>query len=121
MYKLCVNARFSAAHRLLDYPGVCKRIHGHNYRVKAVIQSKELDKMGMVMDLMDLQTKLNNITNDFDHKVINDIPPFDELNPTSENLARFIFGELKKKLGRDIALKSIEIFETEDYSVIYSE
>ena len=119
MYTLTVSSRFSAAHHLTNYPGPCQRVHGHNYRVKISITATRLDDMGMVMDLMDLQSLLDQCVGQFDHQYLNKIPPFDTLNPTSENFSRYIFEWIEKKLPEHISLKTIEFFETEDYSVKY--
>jgi 6-pyruvoyltetrahydropterin/6-carboxytetrahydropterin synthase len=119
MYTLTVSSRFSAAHHLINYPGPCQRIHGHNYRVKISITATRLDDMGMVMDLMDLQSLLDKCVGQFDHQYLNKIPPFDALNPTSENFSRYIFEWIEQKLPEHITLKTVEFFETEDYSVKY--
>ena len=88
MFTLCVKARFSGAHRLVNYPGACQRIHGHNWQVKARIRARELDEQGMVMDLMQLSSLLKECLDQYDHRMVNEVAPFDSLNPTSENLAR---------------------------------
>lgn len=120
MYTLCVQSEFSAAHHLMDYPGACKRIHGHNWKVKVAISKPELDDLGMVMDLMALKKELDKCLDPFDHQMINEIPPFDKLNPTSENLAKYIFQDLRKVLPAAVKVDSVEVFETDMLSVTYS-
>ena len=120
MYKLCVNSRFSGAHRLVDYPGACDRVHGHNWKVKACLSAEKLDKMGIVFDLIQFQKVLDESVAKFDHQFLNEVPPFDVINPTSENLARIIYNDLETKLVDFVQIESVEIFEMPDYSVIYS-
>ena len=120
MFKLCVESDFSAAHRLVNYPGACNRIHGHNWKVKATIAAEELDEMGMVIDLFDLKKILDVCLDQFDHRIINEVQPFDEINPTSENLAKYIYEYFEKQLPEKIIIVQIEIFETEKFSVIFS-
>ncbi|HPG37849.1 MAG TPA: 6-carboxytetrahydropterin synthase QueD [bacterium] len=121
MYKLVVESFFSAAHHLVEYPGACRRIHGHNWVVKATIAASILDESGMVMDLFTLKAILDDCLNQFDHRLINETPPFDTVNPTSENLAKYIYDYMKKQLPQGINMHQVEVCETEKFSVIYSE
>ncbi len=121
MFKLTVHSSFSAAHRLVDYSGACQRIHGHNWKVRATIASDQLDDLGMVMDLYELETILNSTLKKFDHYIINDIEPFTEINPTSENLAKFIYYDIKKQLSAPIKMVQVELLETDDFSVTFAE
>ncbi len=121
MYKLTVQSSFSAAHRLDFYEGECQRIHGHNWKVEATVAGRELDKLGMAIDLMVLQSILEECLQQFDHRMLNDIPPFDQLNPTSENLARHIFGWLKERLPSNVWVDEVKVYETDHLSVAYRE
>ncbi len=121
MYKLVVESFFSAAHHLVEYPGACRRIHGHNWNVKATIASENLDESGMVMDLFDLKKILDDCLSQFDHRLINETSPFDKVNPTSENLAKYIYDFMKQRLPQFINMHQVQISETEKFSVIYSE
>jgi 6-pyruvoyltetrahydropterin/6-carboxytetrahydropterin synthase len=121
MYKLCVESQFSAAHHLLEYAGPCKRIHGHNWKVKVTAGAKKVDERGMVLDMMDLKELLDTCLQPLDHQVINEIPPFDQKNPTSEHLAEYIYGWLKKELPTPVRLFQVEVFETDAFSVTYFE
>ena len=121
MYKLVVESFFSAAHHLVEYPGACRNIHGHNWIVIATIASETLDDSGMVMDLFALKKILDDCLSRFDHRLINETPPFDTINPTSENLAKYIYDYMKKRLPQGITMQQIEICETEKFSVIFSE
>jgi 6-pyruvoyltetrahydropterin/6-carboxytetrahydropterin synthase len=119
MYTLTVESQFSAAHFLVDYPGACKRVHGHNWKVKATILSEDLDDMGMVIDLITLDELLAECLERFDHHVLNEIEPFDKLNPTSEQIARYVFDWLQERLPAEISVKEVQVFETDNYSVSY--
>lgn len=118
MYKLVITAKFSAAHRLVDYPGACARIHGHNWRVKVTVAAKEVDESGMVIDLVELKRQIDASVQQFDHRVINDVPPFDQLNPTSENIAKYLYDYISARI--DLRVEGVEIAEVDDYAVIYT-
>ena len=117
MYRLNVKAEFSAAHRLVDYPGACSRIHGHNYTVRAAITAPDVDENGMVMDLMDFKTVLDECVQQFDHRVINEVKPFDQLNPTSETLAKYIYDYLAERLS--VYVESVTVSEVDAFQVTY--
>ena len=120
MYKISAKATFAAAHRLREYEGACENLHGHNWKVKATVGSKELDKGGMVYDFKKLKKDLKSIIDLFDHQFINQIPPFDkQLNPTSENLAKFIFDRLSEKTPPEIQVIAVEVGESDNYIAIY--
>ena len=118
MYKLKVESGFSSAHNLRAYKGRCEELHGHNWRVEVAAESKELDKIGMVMDFKLIRDELNNILDKLDHKYLNQIKPFDKINPTSENIARFIYEALKAKVT---GLKSVTVWENSTSSATYYE
>ncbi len=120
MYKLVVKSEFSSAHHLIDYPGACKRVHGHNWKIFATVGAETLDRQGMVIDLLELENILKEIVAPLDHHLLNEIPPFDKLNPTSENIARYIYDKMAAKLPDNVNVDNIKVFETDDYAVIYS-
>jgi 6-pyruvoyltetrahydropterin/6-carboxytetrahydropterin synthase len=122
MYSIKIQTEFSASHQLRDYNGPCSRQHGHNWKVIIEVKSAKLDKIGMSLDFYELEKKANEIIKKFDHRDINVIPPFDkDLNPTSENIARYIFEELEKQLPREIIISSVSVSETDKYTAKYSE
>jgi len=92
------EAEFSAAHFLREYHGACERLHGHNYRVRVVASCDELDSEGMVVDFSRLRDALAGVLSRFDHALINDVPPFEALNPTAEHLARYIAEEVAREV-----------------------
>ena len=119
MYKIKINTSISAAHRLVDYPGVCARVHGHNWRITVTVSAQDVDDNGMIIDLVQLKNIVDKCLEPYDHHVLNDITPFDTLNPTSENVARVFFEKIAEKL--DVSVESVEVSETENYSVIYEQ
>lgn len=123
MYTLKVEGAFEAAHRVVDYPGKCDRLHGHNWKVEAIVKGKELDELGMLVDFKVVKNALKEVLDRFDHRYLNELKPFsDGLNPTAENLARIIFEELapSKAFVRDSHLYAITVYETPNSSVTYT-
>ena len=122
MYTVTIETEFSAAHIIRGYNGPCSRLHGHNWKVTVEAKTEVLDTIGMSVDFYVLQKKTEEIVAKFEHRDINSIPPFDkELNPTSENIARHIYDELKKLLPRQVKLSFVAIGETGQYTAKYSE
>lgn len=121
-YTLKVISDFAAAHALRDYPGDCRRLHGHNWKVEVEVFASTLDDLGMVVDFKTIKKMANEVTDQLDHQYLNDIPPFDELNPTAENMAAYIYKQLKEKLNDSHAdVASVTLWETERACVRYSE
>ncbi len=122
MYSLKVESNFSSAHNLRAYKGKCEDLHGHNWKIEVVAESENLDKVGMVMDFKLIKNELNNILEKLDHKYLNKIKPFDKTNPTSENIARYIYGELKVCLsGRDVRVSAVSVWESDRCRATYTE
>ena len=122
MYELTVHAHFSSAHHLREYQGKCEELHGHNWKVGVRIAADTLDHLGMVIDFKVLKNELHKIIERLDHRNLNDIPPFNVLNPSSENIAYYIFQELKKSLGHErIIVAKVTVWESDDSSAGYSE
>ena len=121
MYILSVETGFSAAHSLRDFPGKCSETHGHNWKVKVDIKCHKLDNFGMVMDFDELTEIVNEVVKKLDHKNLNEIDPFSFTNPTSENIARYIYSEVAENLPNYISVKSVQVWESDTTSVIYSE
>ena len=99
MYELTIISDFAAAHNLRQYEGECENLHGHNWKVEVMVESKRLNKIGLAVDFKALKKILNNILEKLDHKYLNDIPPFNKENPSSENIARYIYQEFEKALS----------------------
>jgi 6-pyruvoyltetrahydropterin/6-carboxytetrahydropterin synthase len=112
---------FAASHFLREYHGKCERLHGHNYKVQVHVSADELDSEGMVVDFVQLKALMHELIHErFDHRHINEIPPFDVLNPTSEHLARYIAEEIAARLddGR-VRVSEVHIWETDTSCAVY--
>ena len=121
MYEVAVEQEFDAAHFLRGYRGKCENLHGHRFRVMARVRAKQTGAIGMAYDFTKLRHQLGEVVSRFDHTCLNDISPFDSINPSSENIASTIFGELKAMLkGKGVSLYSIQVWESPHSSVTYS-
>ena len=123
-FLLRVKTDFSAAHSLRGYQGDCARIHGHNWNIEAEILTHKLNNIGIGIDFKDIKAGLKEILAPYDHQYINEIEPFDKINPTAENLSQYIFQKLKDMVNSEkdgIKLNSITIWETQRSSVRYEE
>ncbi len=121
MYKISVTTKFSAAHRLRNYEGPCENLHGHNWMVTAQLGSTSVDGLGMVYDFKKLKRLLHEIIDAFDHKFLNEVAPFDRVNPTSENVARFIFDSLQSRIDPPLRLIAVSVGESENNIATYEE
>lgn len=121
MYRLSVSDSFSAAHRLCGYEGACRNLHGHNWKVKVCLASDQLDEIGMALDFGVIKEILAAVLDELDHAYLNDLHAFKEQNPTSENLARYVFERFERELaGKPVNVESVEIQESERSAVVYS-
>jgi len=118
-YRLKVIDSFSAAHQLKGYKGKCENIHGHNFKVEIIVQGEKLDRTGMLLDFKLLKKLLAKILEQLDHKDLNQIPVFKKDNPSSENIARFIFQKLSPKLPLGIKLIEVCVWESETACASY--
>ena len=122
MYELTIETDFSSAHNLRGYEGACERLHGHNWKVEVCIEAEKLDSIEMALDFKVLKQKTNHIIETLDHRYLNDVPPFHKLNPTAENIARFIYQELSKVLNDgNIRVKKVRVWESEKTAAAYHE
>ncbi len=119
-YTLFVKASFAAAHRLREYEGNCERLHGHNWKVEAAVESDRLDSRGMAIDFRVIKAALNGILDRLDHGYLNDVPPFTEENPSSENLARYLYDELSRMIPEPARVCRVIVWESEDARAEYS-
>ena len=120
MYQVSVEQHFDAAHFLRGYRGKCEAMHGHRFRVIVRIKASVLDDTGLAYDFTDLKRHLKEILDRFDHICLNDIPPFDKINPSSENIAFTIYGEMKPRLSGDVvSLSHVEVWESPESHVVY--
>ncbi|MBN2027072.1 MAG: 6-carboxytetrahydropterin synthase QueD [Actinobacteria bacterium] len=118
------SAHFDAAHSLRDYEGPCARVHGHSFRVEAALTGSRLGTSQLLVDFHDLRRMLEEVIEPFDHRFLNEVPPFVEQSPTSENIARFIFESLAAmapRLPDGVRLAWVSVSESQDTRVVYRE
>ena len=121
MYQISVEQHFDAAHFLRGYQGKCEALHGHRFQVVVKIRASGLDEVGLAYDFTVLKQHLAGILPRFDHTCLNDVPPFDKINPSSENIASTIYSELQIKLaGAAVSLSCVEVWESPESGVAYS-
>ena len=121
MYQITVEQHFDAAHFLRGYQGKCEALHGHRFRVVVNIRASGVNDIGIAYDFAKLKQHLGDILVRFDHTCLNDVTPFDKINPSSENIAATIYNELTLKLaGAPVSLSSIEVWESPQSGVSYS-
>ena len=122
MYELSVQLEFSAAHHLRGYEGKCSRLHGHNYRVEVTVAGRELGPDGMLVDFGRLKELCQQAVAELDHALLNDHPFFQEHNPTSENLARYLHSQLAGRLSGTAAhLTAVRVWESASSAASYTE
>ena len=121
-YTLKILADFASAHTLRDYPGDCSRMHGHNWKLEVEVTAISLNNHGMGMDFKTIKTATRELAKTLDHRYLNDIPPFDTINPTAENIAQYFYQNLSKILNIDTAkISGVTLWETDRACVRYSE
>ena len=125
VFEISRDFLFSAAHQIRFHGGKCERLHGHNWRVRVHARASELNKIGMVLDFADLQKLVTEVGSRFDHQVVNEIPPFDQVNTTAENIARFFYTEVNRLVGEReggrVRVSRVEVWESEGSVAIYRE
>ena len=125
MFEVTVEDTFAAGHYLRNYKGKCENPHGHNYKVRVTLAGKELDKAGLLLDFKELREVMKHTIERLDHRMINDVEPFTESNPSAENLAKYFYDEANGRLlavtkGR-VQVKDVTVFETDTTTARYSE
>lgn len=122
MYKINITQYFSAAHFLRNYKGKCENLHGHNWKVEVAVSNENLDSSGMVMDFGDLKKLTSGVLEELDHHSLNDLSYFKEHNPSSEEIAMYIYSKLKKAiLDKGCQLEAVKVWETEGSCAVYRE
>jgi 6-pyruvoyltetrahydropterin/6-carboxytetrahydropterin synthase len=115
MYILTIEENFASAHQLRGYKGKCENLHGHTWRVELSVEGNTLNDIGLLIDFQDLKAILREITSSLDHKNINELPPFDRENPSSENMARYFHDEVKSRLEKkapELGVRSVTVWES---------
>jgi len=122
VYDLMIESQFSSAHQLRGYKGKCENLHGHNWRVQVTVSSDKLDDIGIVIDFHELKEITSEVISSLDHSFLNEVFPFTEINPSSENIAKWIYESIKKKLDQDQCnISSVTVWENETASATYYE
>jgi len=123
MFELEVETEFAAAHALREYKGKCENLHGHNYRVLLSVAGDNLDQIGMLCDFKEIKRLLKRVLEPIDHQYLNDTEPFCKMNPTTENLAKYICTEIAPQIvacteGRGMVTR-VKVWETDSCSATY--
>ncbi len=122
MFEVAVEETFAAGHALRGYKGKCENVHGHNYKVRVVLAGEKLDQTGLIYDFVELKQRIGEVVSSLDHRFLNDMPPFTELNPSAENIAKYFYDELSRRLAagdNGARLREVTVFETEVTSATY--
>jgi 6-pyruvoyltetrahydropterin/6-carboxytetrahydropterin synthase len=121
-FKMKIVTDFAAAHLLRGYPGPCSRLHGHNWKVEVEVTATRLDEIGMGMDFRDIKTATKEVIDRMDHRHLNELAPFDAINPTAENISAYIYRQLADKLNDErVSVHAVTLWETERACVSYTE
>ncbi len=122
IYTLKIVTDFASAHTLRDYPGACSQMHGHNWKVEAEVIASKLDEVGMGVDFKIIKQATRDIARRLDHRYLNDLEPFNEINPTAENIARYFYQSLSEQLNNaNVRVQSVTLWETERACARYAE
>jgi 6-pyruvoyltetrahydropterin/6-carboxytetrahydropterin synthase len=121
MFEITIEETFAAGHALRNYRGKCENVHGHNYRCQVSVEGSTLDEIGLLVDFVELKRIVHAVLDRMDHQWLNELPPFDTLNPSAENMARYIYEEIAASLRarEGVRLASVRLWETDTASVIY--
>jgi len=120
MFHIFIKSHFSAGHHLRNYPGNCERPHGHNWKVEVTVKATGLDNLGMGIDFRTVKGAVNNALDSLDHHDLNEHSAFESINPSSENIAVYIFNNLQKELSSDrCSVYSVTVCETDNSGVTY--
>jgi 6-pyruvoyltetrahydropterin/6-carboxytetrahydropterin synthase len=122
MFQVSVDETFSAGHALRGYKGKCENVHGHNYRVRIILEGPGLDHIGLLYDFTQLKRVIRHIVAGVDHKFLNDQAPFDTINPSAENLAKFFYDETARQMNelpQGAHIARVTIWETDTTSATY--
>jgi len=122
MFELMVETTFSAAHQLRGYKGKCENFHGHNWKVQVHVAAERLNEIDIGIDFHDLKRYTQEVVGSLDHAFLNEIFPFTEKNPSSENIAKWIYDSLRKKVNSEyVHLSAVTVWESDTASATYYE
>lgn len=123
MFELTTSVNFEAAHYINNYVGKCSRLHGHNWKVEVTLYGNQLDELGMLVDFRDIKASVNKLMVNLDHYCLNEVEPFDKINPTAENIAKYLYEQLleTKEFNGDVKLRSVKVWESLNSAAAYSQ
>lgn len=122
MFELSVEDHFAAAHQLRNYNGKCERLHGHNWKVQVTVTAERLNEIGLAIDFADIKKVTREALDNLEHNFLNEIFPFTEINPSSENIARWLYETIKKKINSNsVVVSSVTVWESDTASATYYE
>ena len=120
MYEISVEHTFASGHALRGYRGKCEHVHGHNYKVQVTVTGEKLNPTGLLIDFVELRSALQAVTEPFDHRMLNDLPPFDQVNPSAENMAKYFCEALEPVVrAKGVQVQAVTVWETETNSATY--
>ena len=121
MFEVTIEETFAAGHALRNYHGKCENVHGHNYRCQVTLAGQQLDSIGLLVDFVELKRVVHSVLDRMDHQWLNEFPPFDAINPSAENMARYIYEEVRAGLQTKdgVTIASVKLWETDTCSATY--
>ena len=121
MFEVSVEQTFAAGHALRNYKGKCENVHGHNYRVRVTIAGEQLDSTGLLVDFVEVKRLMGGAIEYLDHRFINDLPPFDQINPSAENIAKYFYDRVSTGLKTEapVRISEVCVWETDTSSAVY--
>lgn len=118
MFEIFVEHTFAAGHALRNYKGKCENVHGHNYKVQVGLEGPQLDENGLLFDFAELKKRLRATSEYLDHQFINDLKPFDAINPSAENIAKYFYDEIQHDLSK-AKIAYVRVWETDTSCAVY--
>ena len=122
MFEVAVEQSFASAHALRNYKGSCENVHGHNFRVQVTIVGDRLDEAGMLVDFLDVKSLMQQVISRLDHRHLNEVAPFDVVNPSAENIAEHFYTEMTGGLAATpvpVEIREVKVWETDIQSASY--
>ncbi len=120
MFEVSVEYTFAAGHALRGYKGKCENVHGHNYKVQLIVGGEQLDATGLLVDFVEVRKAIKERVERLDHRFLNDLAPFDKLNPSAENIAKYFYDELQPQFhNTGLQVEAVTVWETDTTSATY--
>jgi 6-pyruvoyltetrahydropterin/6-carboxytetrahydropterin synthase len=124
MFEVTVEQTFAAGHALREYKGKCENVHGHNYRVQITVEGEKLNRIGLLVDFVELKKAVREVADRLDHQFINDLEPFTVINPSAENMAKYFYDEVSRRLDFQNSeapsrVSQIKVWETDTSIAVY--